>query len=236
MLQDEETCDFDTAQWFTADFYHAVQETTDHRQDAHAVDPCKGLDEVAGQDLWNWLGQVQDTDVFESGFFGASLPELHQPDIGSRDTSPPNVPSQEDAFAFAWNPSSDAIKQTSPISIPSQHPLRLQHNARFDLTDATWARVQSFLQDRNGRPESLTFPSSPNVNIFLGLFFEKHYEQNPIESGNTRRFAILLADRARLNLDELVGRDRRLTRDPETIYAYALLCHFGLWCGNKGAL
>ncbi|TDZ18018.1 Transcription factor btd [Colletotrichum orbiculare MAFF 240422] len=262
MLQDEETCDFDTAQWFTADFYHAVQETTDHRQHAHAVDPCKGLDDVVAQDLWNWLGQVEDTDVSESGFFGASSPELHQPDIGLRDTSPPNVPSQEDAIAFAWNPSSDAIKQTSPISIPSQHPLRLEHNARFDLTDATWARVQSFLQDRNGRPESLTFPSSPNVNIFLGLFFEKHYEQTPVlhlpalntnklspallsimvaigatysRIRHARRFAILLAERARLNLDGLVGRDRRLTRDPETIYAYALLCYFGLWCGNKGA-
>ncbi|TDZ27688.1 Nicotinate catabolism cluster-specific transcription factor [Colletotrichum spinosum] len=262
MLQDEETCDFDTAQWFTADFYHAVQETTDHRRDAHAVDPCKGLDEKAGQDLWNWLGQVEDTDVFESGFFGASSPELHQPDVGSRDTSPPNVPSHEDAIAFAWNPSSDAIKQTSPISILSQHPLRLEHNARFDLTDATWAHVQSFLQDRNGRPESLTFPSYPNVNIFLGLFFEKHYEQTPVlhlpalntnklspallsimvaigatysQIRHTRRFAILLAERARLNLDGLVGRDGRLTRDPETIYAYALLCYFGLWCGNKGA-
>ncbi|EXF75618.1 hypothetical protein CFIO01_10380 [Colletotrichum fioriniae PJ7] len=179
-----------------------------------------------------------------------------------RVSSPPNLPSREDGVAFAWNPSSKSLCQTHSISINESHPLMILHNPQFDILESTWIRVQSFLELKTPGSENLILPSLAVANVFLGLFFECFYEQSPVlhlptisvnhlpspllsamiiigatYSGirHTRRFSILMLDRARQNLQALIETDKSLTRHPETIYASSLLVYTGLWCGNKGA-
>ncbi|KAL0764365.1 hypothetical protein CaCOL14_013000 [Colletotrichum acutatum] len=180
----------------------------------------------------------------------------------SRVNSPPNVPSREDGVAFAWNPSSKSLCQTHSISISESHPLMILHNPRFDIIESTWIRVQEFLDLGTPGSENLIPPSLAVANVFLGLFFDCFYEQSPVlhlptlsvdhlpsfllsamiiigatysRIRHTRRFSILMLNRARQNLQALIEADKSLTRHPETIYASSLLGYTGLWCGNKGA-
>ncbi|KAL0938109.1 C2H2 type zinc finger domain-containing protein [Colletotrichum truncatum] len=184
------------------------------------------------------------------------------PDIASRPCSPPNVPSKEDAVAFAWNPSSEKISQTQPIFVSHDHDLLRHHNPRFDINESVWTGIQDFLESKGTASDNFILPSLAIANVFLGLFFERFYEQSPVlhiptletkqlspallsimiaigatysHLRQTRRFSILLFYRSHQNLQDLVSRDRRLTRDPQIIYSYALMCYTGLWCGNKGA-
>ncbi|KAK1641500.1 hypothetical protein BDP81DRAFT_311053 [Colletotrichum phormii] len=184
------------------------------------------------------------------------------PESIPRASSPPNVPSREDGVAFAWNPSSKSLCQTHSISIDESHPLMILHNPRFDILEPTWTRIQEFLKLETPGSENLILPSLEVANVFLGLFFEVFYEQSPVlhlptltvdclpspllsamiiisatysRIRHTRRFSILMLDRARQNLQALIEVDKSLTRHPETIYASSLLVYTGLWCGNKGA-
>ncbi|CAI4215624.1 unnamed protein product [Parascedosporium putredinis] len=52
---------------------------------------------------------------------------------------------------------------------------------------------------------------------------------------HTRRFSIVVLDRARLNLFKAIEADNRLIRDLQVVYSVALMCYTGLWCGNKRA-
>ncbi len=52
---------------------------------------------------------------------------------------------------------------------------------------------------------------------------------------HTRRFAIVLLDIVRWHLRIALECDNSLMRDPNIIYAEALICHTGLWNGNKRA-
>jgi hypothetical protein len=110
---------------------------------------------------------------------------------------------------------------------------------------------------------SFVLPSLPIVNVFIRLFFDLFSPQMPvlhhatvstnedlpapllaaiiiigaIYSGvkHTRRFAIVLLDIVRWHLQISIECDNNLMRDPMIIYAEALICHAGLWCGNKRA-
>ncbi|KAG7038778.1 C2H2 type zinc finger domain protein [Colletotrichum scovillei] len=184
------------------------------------------------------------------------------PESISRVNSPPNVPSREDGVAFAWNPSSKSLCQTHSISINESHPLMILHNPQFDIIESTWIRVQEFLELETPGSENLIPPSLAVANVFLGLFFDCFYEQSPVlhlptlsvdhlpasllsamiiigatysRIRHTRRFSIIMLNRARQNLQVLIEADKSLTRHPETIYASSLLVYTGLWCGNKGA-
>lgn len=52
---------------------------------------------------------------------------------------------------------------------------------------------------------------------------------------HARRFAIVLQELARCHLSLAVAANDELLKDPLTIYAAALICYSGLWCGNKRA-
>lgn len=110
---------------------------------------------------------------------------------------------------------------------------------------------------------SFVLPSLPIVNVFIRLFFEHFSPQMPVlhhvtvdtntnlplpllgtiitigaiysHLKQTRRFAIVLLDIVRWHLQIAVECDNSLMRDPMIIYAEALICHTGLWCGNKRA-
>lgn len=115
------------------------------------------------------------------------------------------------------------------------------------------------------RSQTGTFvlPSLPIINVFIRLFFEKFSPQMPVlhhatvntnadlpspllaaiiiigaihsHIKHTRRFAIVLLDIVRWHLRIALECDNSLMRDPYIIYAEALICHTGLWCGNKRA-
>ena len=110
---------------------------------------------------------------------------------------------------------------------------------------------------------TFVLPSLPIVNIFIRLFFEHFSPQMPVlhhatvntnedlpapllagviiigaiysHLKHTRRFAIVLLDIVRWHLQIAIECDNSLMRDPMIIYAEALICHAGLWCGNKRA-
>jgi hypothetical protein len=110
---------------------------------------------------------------------------------------------------------------------------------------------------------SFVLPSLPVVNVFIRLFFENFSPQMPVlhhatvntntdlpppllaaiviigaiysHLKHTRRFAIVLLDIVRWHLNIALECDNSLMRDPMIIYAEALICHTGLWNGNKRA-
>ncbi|KAN0090483.1 Fungal specific transcription factor domain containing protein [Hyaloscypha variabilis] len=109
----------------------------------------------------------------------------------------------------------------------------------------------------------LDLPSLPEVNIFVNLFFERFSPQAPVlhhatvdtnddlpppllaamivigaihsRLPGTRRFSIVLLDIVRWNLQTAIECDNTLMREPMIIFAEALICHAGIWCGNKRA-
>lgn len=119
---------------------------------------------------------------------------------------------------------------------------------------------REFHQSQKG---SFVLPSLPIINIFIGLFFEHFSPQMPIvhhatvntnadlpppllaamiiigaiysHLKHTRRFSIVLLDIVRWNLQIALECDNSLMREPMIIFAEALICHTGLWCGNKRA-
>ncbi|KZL64661.1 C2H2 type zinc finger domain protein [Colletotrichum tofieldiae] len=260
----------DTRQWFTPDFYDAM------REKSYMDDPLLLLhdDSQLFSDQRAWFGQEldnhghgQDNSVSMSDK-GAMAPppevtdNTDAVDAISRVSSPPNVPSQEDGVAFAWNPLAKTIRQTQHISVNERHPLFLRHSPRFDMAESTWVSIHAFLRPRIPNSDEFILPSLAVANVFLGLFFEEFYEQSPVlhlptlnidslppslilamvvigatysHVRQSRRFSILVLDRARQNLQQSMEAERGLTRDPYIIYAYALLVYTGLWCGNKGA-
>lgn len=116
---------------------------------------------------------------------------------------------------------------------------------------------------RHSTKDTFNLPALPVVNIFISLFFKHFAPQAPVlheptlttdtdlptpllaimivigatysRLRHTRRFAILALDRTRRNLQLLIEDDNSLMRDPMTIYAAALVCYTGIWCGNKRA-
>jgi hypothetical protein len=110
---------------------------------------------------------------------------------------------------------------------------------------------------------SFVLPSLPVVNAFIRHFFDFFSPQMPVlhhatintnedlpapllaaiiiigaiytHLKHTRRFAIVLLDIVRWHLQIAIECDNSLMRDPMIIYAEALICHTGLWCGNKRA-
>ncbi|KAJ5745712.1 hypothetical protein N7520_010894 [Penicillium odoratum] len=108
---------------------------------------------------------------------------------------------------------------------------------------------------------SLHFPDLKTTNIFIRLFFTCFEHQMPVihrpslqscdslpdpllaaiiaigaiysRERHTCRFSIVLIDMARLGSQIVLEMNNKLMRDPMFVYALALLCYAGLWCGNK---
>lgn len=117
---------------------------------------------------------------------------------------------------------------------------------------------REFHQSQKG---TFTLPSLPIINVFIRLFFERFSPQMPVlhhptvdtntdlpppliaimmvigaiysNLKHSRRFSIVLLDVVRWHLQVAVECDNSLMRDNMIIYAEALICHTGLWCGNK---
>ncbi|PKS08416.1 hypothetical protein jhhlp_005127 [Lomentospora prolificans] len=192
------------------------------------------------------------------------LGSLVNPDAASRPPSPPNEASEEDRQPFAWNPRSRPLLASGPISLEGNDPLFLNHDPRFDITESVRRNIEQFLTSPNqsDAQESFSLPSLRIVNAFIGLFFRHFYPHAPVlhlptlksnelccpllavfivvgaMHSRLRRslsFAITALDRIRRNLQLAIENDNALMRDQHIIYASALVCHIGLWCGNKRA-
>ena len=183
----------------------------------------------------------------------------------SRLASPPNESSHEDRLPFAWNPRSRPIARAKPILLPADDPIFANVDRKVEISEATLSRIRDFLRPSKGLSNSedtFTMPELPLVNVFISLFFNKFLPQVPVihrpttevESlppsllaiimiigscysrlRHTRRFGIIVFDRTRQNLLAAIEEDNGLMREPWIIYAVALVCYMGLWCGNKRA-
>jgi hypothetical protein len=107
---------------------------------------------------------------------------------------------------------------------------------------------------------SFHLPSLRVLNLFIHLFFQHFSPQMPVlhhptvntndlpppllaamiiigaiysHLKHTRRFSIVLLEIVRWNLQIALECDNSLMREPMIIFAEALICHTGLWCGNK---
>lgn len=188
----------------------------------------------------------------------------HQPGLGSRVASPPNESSNEDRLPFAWDPRSKPIAKAKPIVLPVDDPIFADVNQTVKISEATIARIRTFLHPPgllNGE-DTFTLPEPSLVNVFISLFFTKFLLQAPVvhrstvdmealpppllaimivigscysRLRHTRRFGIIVFDRTRQNLLALIEEDNSLMREPSIIYAASLVCYMGLWCGNKRA-
>jgi hypothetical protein len=115
-----------------------------------------------------------------------------------------------------------------------------------------------FHQSQRG---SFVLPTLPVINIFIRLFFQHFSPQVPVlhhatvntntdlpapllavmivigsiysHLNHSRRFSIVLLDTVRWHLQIALESDNGLMREPMIIFAEALVCHAGLWCGNK---
>ncbi|KAL6411615.1 C2H2 type zinc finger domain protein [Ilyonectria robusta] len=254
--------------WFTVDFFEALHETNGGSRESGGFQSQP--DEFPFMPTFHPLLSFEDAvgapalDATERHSEQAEDAQYQEPPGRiSRVPSPPNVPSSEDCWPFAWNPSSTAISHGKPIYVDDHDPLLVNHDSRFDINEATWTRLRRFLEPLTPvQSDVFTLPSLRVVNAFIALFFKFFSAQSPVLHGptldmnslppplvaiimvigakyshlrHTRRFAILVQDRARCNLQTAIDNDRRLLRDLNVIYAYALICYTGLWCGNKGA-
>ncbi|RYO07029.1 hypothetical protein AA0121_g11880 [Alternaria tenuissima] len=181
-----------------------------------------------------------------------------------RIASPPNETSHEDRLPFAWDPRSRPVARAKPIVLPPGDPIYTTINPSITITTATLSRIRDFLspKERLGVEDNFTLPELSLVNVFINLFFNAFLPQAPVlhrptldmedlpsellaimmvigscysRLRHTRRFGIIVLDRIRLNLLALIEADNSLMREPHIIYASALVCYMGLWCGNKRA-
>ena len=60
--------------------------------------------------------------------------------------SPPNEASEEDRWPYSWDPCSRAITACKPIQMDITHPLRQNHNTKFDISAERYKVLKSFLQ------------------------------------------------------------------------------------------
>lgn len=182
----------------------------------------------------------------------------------SRVSSPPNESSHEDRLPFAWDPKSKRIARAKPIELTPDDPIFANLDPSVAISQASLSRIQAFLRPLRPSDEEDTFtlPELRLVNVFVGLFLNKFAAQAPVlhrptldvevlpsplitimmvigscysRLRRTRRFGIVVLDRARQNLLALIEEDNSLMREPMIIYAAALICYMGLWCGNKRA-
>lgn len=107
----------------------------------------------------------------------------------------------------------------------------------------------------------LNIPSLDVINLFIALFFQNCHPQMPVihlatlvmdedlppallatmvvigakysHQKHTRSFTIILLDRVRRGLLMNMEYDHGLGRESMIIYAFLLVCHTGLWCGNN---
>lgn len=191
------------------------------------------------------------------------LPELTS-GHGSRVASPPNESSHEDQLPFAWNPRSKQIARAKPIVLPVDDHIFTRTDPTVAISEAALSRISTFLRSSKSLDgeDTFTLPDLSLVNVFISLFFTKFLPQTPVlhrptievealpsallaiimmigscysRLRHTRRFGIIVLDRIRQNLLALIEEDNSLMREPMTIYAAALVCYVGLWCGNKRA-
>jgi hypothetical protein len=194
-----------------------------------------------------------------------NLTQLREPGGISRVPSPPNEASHEDRIPFAWNPRSARVATAKPVILPSDDPIFQQIERDLEISDHTLSKLCDFLRPQDQQPlhqDSFTMPTLPLINVFISLFFKRFAPQAPVlhrpsvdvnalpspllaiivvvgssysRLRNTRRFGIIVFDRIRRNLLALIEADNNLMREPSIIYALALTCFMGLWCGNKRA-
>ena len=183
----------------------------------------------------------------------------------SRVASPPNESSHEDRLPFAWDPRSKPIAKAKPILLPADDPIFTNVDRTIEISQAALSRIQTFirpLREPLNSEDTFTLPDLPLVNVFVSLFFSRFLPQAPVmhkptihvetlppallaiimvigscysRLRHTRRFGIILFDRIRQNLLATIEEDNSLMREPWIIYAAALVCYMGLWCGNKRA-
>ncbi|KAH8679027.1 fungal-specific transcription factor domain-containing protein [Tricladium varicosporioides] len=263
-------------EWFSFDFYNAMRETGNYMSGMPSmIDPnLTPQAEIVASDATDphQLAHVLErAEIPKQNDRQDVMSDASSPRSGriSRVSSPPNEASEEDKWAFQWNPCSTPILKAEPIIIPPDHALFQTHNPRYDITEQTLLKLKAFMRPPAGREfhqsqkGTFTIPPLPVVNVFIRLFFEHFSSQMPVLHHPTvdtntdlpppllavivvigavyshlkhaRRFSIVLLDTVRWHLQIALECDNNLMRDPMIIYAEALICHTGLWCGNKRA-
>lgn len=154
-----------------------------------------------------------------------------------------------------------AIPDNHPLFL--SHNPRFDINEQTLLKVRAFLKAPSGREFHQSQKGIFTLPSLPVINVFIRLFFERFSPQMPVlhhptvdtntdlpppliaimvvigaiysKLKHSRRFSIVLLDIVRWHLQIAVECDNSLMRENMIIYAEALICHTGLWCGNKRA-
>lgn len=185
-------------EWFSNDFYSAMQETGNETfgfggGEASNFPAFNHLERDLGQQSADQRSlhetqslMAQDGNVSNEDADAAGAPYRNignDPGSVSRMASPPNEASEEDKWAFAWDPKSRAILYADPIHIPLEHPLLLQHKSKFDISEQTYQKVQRFISSRiegMSHYSTLTLPTLQEANVMIGLYFEHFSPKMPV--------------------------------------------------------
>ncbi|GAB7348643.1 hypothetical protein MBLNU459_g7013t3 [Dothideomycetes sp. NU459] len=193
--------------WFSLDFYSALQETDweqmlrfqDHPasipfshdqehalQHVDALNPLSSLGHEISQSMED--GRGQDPLLMRHSHDAQRHSRVDTADTSgrmSRVSSPPNEASYEDRLPFAWDPKSQRIAEAKAIVLAPEDPLLRQHDSSFDMSEATFLKVKTFLLP-NGQSflssmhDSFVLPALPVTNAFVGLFFKRFAPQAPV--------------------------------------------------------
>jgi hypothetical protein len=133
--------------WYSHDFFAALQGTGCDGVDlgeSHTTNPSSPplmTSDNGNRDRYNSMTNGRTIPEV----LGEASIEIHEDparDRTSEISTPPNEPSEEDRWPFAWNPRSSPIMHADhPITIPSNHELFKCHDLEYDLSPATYQKV-----------------------------------------------------------------------------------------------
>jgi hypothetical protein len=153
------------------------------------------------------------------------------------------------------------LSDTHPLSV--SHDPRFTISAKSYSKLIAFLNLDHTSGYSTGQRSTFVMPTLRVTSIFVGLFFKHFALQVPVLhlptldldedlppsllsvmvvigsiyslEQYTRRFAIVLLEKVRRSMLVNLEHDISLVRDPMTIFASLLVCHAGLWCGNKRA-
>lgn len=177
--------------WFTGEFYSALNETAIGWDDANTF-----LGSTLSTDRWNTSRTRQENSQYNSYHSTTGGPHTTRlaratpcdaPVAGhaSRASSPLHETFGEDGRPFPWNPRSSQIRRTELISIADDDPLYLAHNPKYNISVKTYQAIINWLDwthDHRLAESSppLNIPSLDVINLFIALFFQHCHPQMPV--------------------------------------------------------
>ncbi|KEF55473.1 uncharacterized protein A1O9_08223 [Exophiala aquamarina CBS 119918] len=247
--------------WFDQNFYEALHETDTFwppNGNTSSLDIFTGLDmlmpEFSSLPTTGYIGDTRSAARMDSPVPVSRIPS--PPNEASEEDRWPFTWDPRSRRILAAR----AIEISDDDPLQLEHRPRFDiTESKYDQAKRFWQlpgthRIGTF---------SVEMPTLKTANILIGLFFAHFEHRMPVihhvslqrtdnlpdaliavmivigaiysRQQHSTRFAIVLLDMTRIAAQVTMEQDNSLMRDAMYIYAIALICFVGLWCGNKRA-